>query len=118
MLSFSHKSWSLIFAVSETTMETTVSTTTVENTLVRPWVREGVARGTSGPRMTGMGMEQWASTMPLEVRVDDMSGILGADIVFTGAQAILSKSAVKMDLTTLEMKGAQEARVSFAMLEL
>ena len=69
-----------------------------------------MARVTAGTRMTAMGMEQGASTMPLEVKVDDMSGILGADIVFTGAQAILSKSAVKMDLTTLEMKeGAQEA---------
>ena len=74
----------------------TTSTTTVENTLVRPGVREGVARGTAGTRMTGMGMEQGASTMPL------------------------SKSAVKMDLTAvLEMTGgAQEARVSFAVLEL
>ena len=85
---------------------------------MRPGVREGVAGVTASTSMTAMGMEQGASTMPLEVRVDDMSGILGADIVFTGAQAILSKSAVKMDLTTLEMKGAQEARVSFAMLEL
>ena len=61
------------------------STTRVENALVRPGVTEGVARGTSGSRMTGMGMGQGA-TMPL------------------------SKSAVKVDLTAvLEMtRGAQE----------
>ena len=66
-------------------MKTTVSIATVENTLVGPLVREGVARGTAGSRMTGMGVEQGA-TMPL------------------------SKSAVKMDLTAvLEMtRGAQE----------
>ena len=77
----------------------------------------GVTTGTS---MTAMGMEQGASTMPLEVRVDDMSQILGADIMLSGAQVTLPKSAVKMGLTTaLEMnEGAQEARVSFAILEL
>ena len=79
-----------------------------------------MARVTAGTRMTAMGMEQGASTMPLEVRVDDMSGILGADIVLSGAQVTLPKSAVRMGLTTaLEMnEGAQEARVSFAILEL
>ena len=59
--------------------------------------------------------------MPLEVRVEDMSQILATDNVLSGAQAILPKPAVKMDLaTTLEMKeGAQEARSpSFAILEL
>ena len=93
MLSFSHKSWSLIFcAVSATT----TSTTAVENTLVGPWVRGRLARGTAGTRMTGMGVGQRASTVPL------------------------SKSAVKMDWTAvLEMtRGAQETRISFAVLEL
>ena len=72
---------------------------------MRPGVREGVAGVTAGTSMTAMGMEQGASTMPLEVRVDDMSQIL------SGAQATLPKSAVKMSLTTvLEMnEGAQEA---------
>ena len=88
---------------------------------MRPGVREGVAGVTAGTSMTAMGMEQGASTMPLEVRVDDMSQILGADKVLSGAQVTLPKSAVKMGLTTaLEMnEGAQEARSpSFAMLEL
>ena len=97
-------------------------TTTVENTLVRPGLKvEGVARVTAGTRMTGMWRERGVSTMSLEVRVEDMSQILGTDNVLSGAQAMLPKSAVKMDLTTaLEMnEGAQEARSpSFAILEL
>ena len=94
----------------------------LENTLVRPGVKvEGVARVTAGTSMAGMWREQGASAMPLEVRVEDMSQILATDNVLSGAQAILPKPAVKMDLTTtLEMKeGAQEARSpSFGILEL
>ena len=110
------------FAVlTTTTVETTVSTTTIENTLVRPWVREGVARVTAGTSVAGMWRERGVSTVSLEVRVEDVSQILGTDNVLSGAQAILLKPAVQMDLAaTLEMKeGAQEARSpSFAILEL
>ena len=102
-------------------METTVSTTTIENTVARPWVREGVARVTAGTSVAGMWRGRGVSTMSLEVRVEDMSQILGADKVLSGAQVTLPKSAVKMGLTTaLEMnEGAQEASSpSFAILEL
>ena len=94
----------------------------LESTLVRPGVKvAGVSRVTASTSMATMLREQGASAMPLEVRVEDMSQILATDNVLSGAQAILPKPAVKMDLaTTLEMKeSAQEARSpSFAILEL